>query len=268
MSPLDVVTAHQRIAPASVVAIASGKGGVGKTWLAVTLAYAFARKGERVLLVDCDLGLANVDVHLGERPKSDLAAFLRGWIDIEDALTPIHGGPSKQGGFDFLAGHSGSGMLANLKHDDLNRIAAGIGSLAPRYDRILLDCGSGLDSTVLRFACGADRCLVVTTEDPAALTDAYAFVKTLRARRPDADPLAVVNMAETRASGRRIYDQFAKACDTFLKFRPALGAIIARDPRVLDAIRTQTILPIRHPHAPAFEDALRLVGALSAVVRA
>jgi flagellar biosynthesis protein FlhG len=245
------------------VAIASGKGGVGKTWLSITLAHAFARRGERVLLADCDFGLANIDVQLGLRPQSDLSAVLRGWISVEDAITPVNGGPSRQGGFDLLPGHSGSGQLAGLKPDDLAQIAAALTRIAPYYDRVLLDCGSGLDAGVMRFACAADQTLIVTTEDPTALTDAYAFSKVLRARRPDAIPGVVINMAETRASGRRIYDQFAKACENFLKFRPSLCGVICRDPRVGDAIRAQTILPVRHPNATAFEEVARLAAALS-----
>jgi flagellar biosynthesis protein FlhG len=263
MLPADAAP-YGTVAPASVFAIASGKGGVGKTWLGVTLACAFARRGERALLVDCDFGLANVDVQLGLRPQSDLAAVLRGWIDVEGAVTPVLGGAGRQGGFDILPGHSGSGALSNLKPDDLNRIASGISTLAPHYDRVLLDCGSGIDGAVMRFACAADRALVITTEDPTALTDAYAFVKVLRSRRPEAAPLVLVNMAETRASGRRVYEQFAKACETFLKFRPALAGLICRDPRVTDAIRAQTPLPVRHPTSSAFEETMRLAAALSA----
>lgn len=260
MSPVDAV-AHTHVAPSNVIALASGKGGVGKTWLSITLATAFARRGERVLLVDCDFGLANVDVQLGLRPQSDLAAFLRGWIGIEGAITPVLGGPNRQGGFDLIAGHSGSGALSSLKPEDLNRIAAGISVLAPHYDRILMDCGSGLDANVLRFACAAHSLLIVTTEDPTALTDAYALAKLVRARRPDCVPTMVVNMAETRASGRRVFEQFAKACETFLKFRPTLAGLICRDPRVSDAIRAQTILPVRHPQSAAFEETLRLTAA-------
>jgi flagellar biosynthesis protein FlhG len=260
MTPVDA-TAHVHVAPANVIALASGKGGVGKTWLSVTLATAFARRGDRVLLVDCDFGLANVDVQLGLRPQSDLAAFLRGWIGIEGAITPVLGGPSRQGGFDLLPGHSGSGALSGLKAEDLNRIAGGVSSLAPHYDRILMDCGSGLDQSVLRFACAAHQLVVVTTEDPTALTDACALVKTVRARKPDCTPLMVVNMAETRATGRRVFEQFAKACETFLKFRPSLAGLICRDPRVNDAIRAQTILPVRHPQSAAFEETMRLASA-------
>jgi flagellar biosynthesis protein FlhG len=262
MHSVDQNGAGFRAGSPAVVAIASGKGGVGKTWLSITLAHALARRGERVLLADCDFGLANVDVQLGMRPQSDLAAVLRGWISIDDAITPVHGGPGKQGGFDFLPGHSGSGQLANLKPDDLAQVVSALSHVAPHYDRVLLDCGSGIDATVMRFACAADQTVIVTTEDPTALTDAYAFSKVLRARSPERTPSIVINMAETRASGRRVYDQFAKACESFLKFRPALSGVICRDPRVGDSIRAQTILPIRHPNATAFEEVLRIAAGL------
>lgn len=263
MQSVDTTSPRQSVAPASVIAIASGKGGVGKTWLGITLAYAFARKGERTLLVDCDFSLANADVQLGLRPQSDLAAVVRGWIDIEAAVTPVLGGPNRQGGFDLLPGHSGSGALAGIKPEVLAQVAEGVSRLSPHYDRILLDCSSGLDASVMRFSCAADRVLVVTTEDPTALTDAYALIKMVRARRPDADVNLVINMAETRASGRRVYEQFAKACETFLKIRPPLAGVICRDPRVGDAVRSQTILPVRHPQSAAFDETQRLAAALS-----
>lgn len=261
MVPADA-TLRPSVAPASVVAIASGKGGVGKTWLGVTLASAFARRGERTLLVDCDFGLANVDVHLGLRPQADLSAVLRGWIDIEAAVTPVMGGPSRPGGFDLVPGHSGSGALANLKSEDLNRIAMGVSALTPHYDRVLLDCGSGLEPSVLRFACAADIILVVTTEDPAALTDAYALVKIVRTRQPNCLPCIVVNMCESRATGRRVYEQFARACENFLKFRPALAGLISRDAKVPDSVRAQMPLPARHPQSAAFDDVMRIAATL------
>ncbi|MFZ4601683.1 MAG: MinD/ParA family protein [Caulobacterales bacterium] len=248
----------QRVNPAPVIAIASGKGGVGKTWFSTTLACTWGRQNRRTLLVDGDLGLANVDVQLGIRPKSDLSAVLRGWIDLEAAVTPVNGGPSKQGGFDLLPGHSGSGALANVSMEDVAGIVAGLATLAFHYDRVILDLAAGVDAQTIRLAGSADRVVVVTTEEPTALTDAYAFIKVLRLHRPEATPSIVVNMADKRLTGRRIYDQLAKACETYLGVRPPLAGIIVRDAAVPDCIRAQTPLTIRNPGAPALDDVIRI----------
>lgn len=253
-----------RAKPAPILAIASGKGGVGKTWLSTTLACAIGRTGRRALLVDCDFGLANVDVQLGVRPQADINSVVRGWLDLDAAVTPVLGGPGSSGGFDLLAGHSGSGALSSLKAEDMTRIANGLQRLSPHYDRIVLDLAAGVDPHVLRFCRIADRLLIVTTEEPTALTDAYALVKLLRLQGSAVVPWVVVNMAENRMRGRKVFDQFALACDQYLGMKPRFAGAICRDPRVPDAIRAQTPLPIRHPQSQAFEDVIRIVEALAA----
>jgi flagellar biosynthesis protein FlhG len=251
-----------RAQPAPVIAIASGKGGVGKTWLSATLATIYGRQSRRCLLVDADLGLANIDVQLGVRPQADLASVVRGFIDFDAAVTPIYGGPGKSG-FDLLPGHSGSGVLANFSIDDARRLIAGVAALAVRYERLIVDLPAGIDAVTIEIAASADRIVVVTTEEPTALTDAYAFIKILRQASPGAIPCVVVNMAEKRVSGRRIYDQLANACEAYLGARPALGGVIVRDPAVPDCIRAQTALPIRHPSSNALDDAMRIAEHLS-----
>jgi flagellar biosynthesis protein FlhG len=256
--------AATRSSPAPILAVASGKGGVGKTWFSVSLSCAFGRTGRRALLVDCDLGLANVDIQIGVRPQHDLSAVARGWLELDQAVTPVIGGPGRAGGFDLLPGHSGSGVLATLKLEDVHRIAQGVTALAPMYDRIVMDLAAGVDANVMRFARAATRVIVVTTEEPPALTDAYAFLKVLRLAQPAAEPWVVVNMAETRATGRRVYEQLAKASESYLGARPPLAGVIVRDSRVSDSIRAQTPLCLRHPQSQAFDDVLRIAEALSA----
>ena len=135
-------------------------------------------------------------------------------------------------------------------------------ALALHYDRLILDLAAGIDPTVMRLARGGDRVIVITTEEPTALTDAYAFIKVLRQHQPDAVPWVVINRAEKRLTGRKVYEQLAKACEVYLKFRPPLAGVITNDPRVPDSIRAQTPLPIRHPNSQAFEDCLAIVEAL------
>src|SRR5215475_5991632 len=253
-----------RTRAAPIFAIASGKGGVGKTWMSTMLATAFGRAGQRALLVDCDLGLANVDVQLGVRPTHDVHSVVRGFLDLNAAVTPILGGPGRNGGFDLIAGHSGSGALGAVKLEEVARIANDLKSLAPHYDKIILDLAAGIDPTVLRFARAADRLILVTTEEPTALTDAYAMVKLLRLQGAQVTPWVIVNMAENRAKGRKVFDQFALACNEYLGFKPRFAGVVSRDPRVPDSIRAQTPLPVRHPQSQAYEDVIRIVEALNA----
>jgi flagellar biosynthesis protein FlhG len=251
-----------RLAPAPIIAIASGKGGVGKTWLSTTLACLYGRQGKRTLLIDGDLGLANADVQLGVRPQTDIAAVLRGFVAVEAAVTPIYGGPGRSG-FDLLSGHSGSGVLANPSDEELTRLLGALGEIAQRYDRVVLDLAAGIDRATMAMARAADRVLVVTTEEPTALTDAYAFIKVFAPQSQARTPLVAVNMADKRLSGRRIYDQLAKACETYLNVRPPLAGIIQRDPAVPDCIRAQTALPMRHATSVALDDAMRVAESLS-----
>ncbi|MBI1251716.1 MAG: AAA family ATPase [Alphaproteobacteria bacterium] len=252
-----------RILPAPITAIASGKGGVGKTWLSITLSCIWGRQGRKTLLVDCDLGLANADVQLNVRPQADLNSVLKGWIDLDAAATPIMGGPGREGGFDLIAGHSGSGALAAARAEDAARIVEGVRRMSPHYDRLIMDVSAGVDPTVQRFCRGADKLVVVTTEEPPAMMDAYALIKLTKLGGTHEPPWIVVNMAENRVRGRKVYDQLAAACEQHLGLRPKLAGIIQRDPRVSDSIRAQLPIAVRHPQSQALEDALRVAEALN-----
>jgi len=246
-----------RVAPASIVAVASGKGGVGKTFMSVTMASAFANMGRRTLLVDGDLGLANVDVQLGIAPETDLAAVIAGWVELDDAVTPVDGGAAG-GGFDVLPGRSGSGALAELPQEEVARLAAGLSALSLQYDQVVLDLGAGIEANCMRLARAADKALMVITDEPTSMTDAYAFIKVLRGYAPGVEPIIIINQAETREAGRRTYEAIARACNTFLGFRPRLSGIVMRDDKVREAIRAQKTLISTDPSAQPIQDAIAI----------
>jgi flagellar biosynthesis protein FlhG len=231
-----------------LIAVASGKGGVGKTWFAITLAHAMARLGVPVLLFDGDLGLANVDVQLGLTPPHDLAAVVAGEVALAQAVLR-----HPDGGFDILAGRSGSGALASLDPAHLERTLAALRG-SGRYGAVLLDLGAGLERAVRRMAAAADTLLVVATEEPTSLTDAYAVLKLHGGDRPTGDARVVVNQAASRAAGQQTYATLRRACITFLGREPPLAGVIRRDERVRDAIRRQTLLLTRHPACAAAAD--------------
>lgn len=232
-----------------IIAIASGKGGVGKTWFAITLAQALARLSRRVLLFDGDLGLANIDVQLGLTPRHDLGNVLTGQATLADAV--VH---HEDGRFDVLAGRSGSGALSGLDPEHLETVLTLHQGNSERYDDVLMDLGAGIERGVRRMAAASDILLVLATEEPTSLTDAYAVLKLHRADRPLGDARIAINLASTHTGGERTYHTLRRACSTFLGFEPRLAGIIRRDEKVRETIRRQTPLLTRHPRCSAAID--------------
>jgi len=239
----------QRAKGRNVVAVASGKGGVGKTWFSITLSHALARAGQRCLLFDGDLGLANVDIQLGLMPKQDLVSVVAGRLTLNQATVQY-----PEGGFDVIAGRSGSGSLANIPLSRLQVLGDDLNLLACAYDRVVLDLGAGVERTVRALANNAGTILVVTTDEPTSLTDAYAFIKVTHMERPGTDMRIVVNMANSTREGERIYNTLLKACEGFLKMSPPLAGVIRRDIKVRESIRNQTPLLTRSPNSEAATD--------------
>ena len=272
-SPGRAISTANKTPAGRVLAVASGKGGVGKTWLAITLAQSLALTGQKVLLVDGDLGLANVDIQLGLTPRHDLSAVLAGRRSLAEVILRHTNPESPTMTFDILPGRSGASTMAKLDIAVLDRLLQSLRQL-DSYDTIMLDLGAGIDPAMRFMAACADTLLVLSTDEPTALADAYAVLK-LHARDRDAgrhgqggkavpnDVRLVINQAGSLSSGRRTYDALARACNTFLGRSPALAGVIRRDARVPDAIRRQTSLLIRHPNAPAAEDVARVATALT-----
>ena len=240
------------------VAVASGKGGVGKTWFAITLAHAMARRGRRVLLFDADLGRANVDIQLGLTPDVDLGSVVSGTATLAGAITRF-----TPGDFDILAGCSGSGSLATLDPMALERLLASLAAVATRYDTVVLDLGAGLGRSVRRIAAWADTLLVVATEEPTSLTDAYATLKLHAADRPGGDARLVVNQPSSPAAGARPAATLTGACAALRAGAPVVVGAIRRDAHVQDAIRRQAPLLTRHPNCPASLDVERIAAELT-----
>ena len=246
--------------PSKLITVASGKGGVGKTWLSITLAHAFASKGRKVLLFDGDLGLANVDIQLGVTPDRDLGAVITGDATLAEVTTSYAAGKDS---FDIIPGRSGSGSLGNLNRDMLAKLRSGLIQQTADYDHVLLDLAAGIDPSVLTLSRHTGTLLVVMTADPTSLTDAYAFIKMTAGRNSPARVRIVVNNVPSEREGKQAYEKIRKVCEGFLKISPELAGIIHRDDRVMDAIRTQIPLLVRHPQSVAAQDVLRLSETLS-----
>ncbi len=249
---------------APLFAVASGKGGVGKTVLSIALTQTFAANGERTLLIDGDLGLANIDVQLGLAPKGDLFGVIAGGLTLADAVAPYDGGADARRGFDVIAGRSGHGALRALPQKDLELLGRSLRMISAAYDRTIVDLGAGLDPAMLELATAAGRVLVVLTDEPTSLTDAYALIKLL-SQRANAPALAVaVNMAADPAEGRRAFAALERACSKFLGVAPPLAGTIRRDNTVRDAIRAQVPYLTRNPKGAAAADIASLANGLDA----
>jgi flagellar biosynthesis protein FlhG len=227
------------------IALTSGKGGVGKTSIATNLAIAFAREGHRVLLVDGDLSLANVDLLLGVVPQKNLGDVIFGRASIEQVVLKTVDGVL------LLPSASGVEELADLDDFRRERLLRELARLEASVELILLDTGSGIGRQTIHFARAADEVVVVTTPEPTAFSDAYATLKVLSQGRLHGRPGIVVNMAATPEEGRETERRIRLVAERFLQLRPEYLGHIALDPSVGRAVRQQQPLLKAFPRSPA-----------------
>jgi flagellar biosynthesis protein FlhG len=230
---------------ARTMAVTSGKGGVGKTFLSANLAAALAARGKRVLVLDADLGLANLDVVLNLHPKITLHDVFTGKNNLEDAILPA------PGGFSVLLAGSGLVEYSRLTPEVRSQLMRIIETLAPRFDHILIDTGAGISDVVLYAVSLADDVLVVATPEPTSLTDAYATIKVLATQQKRPEIRLVVNQTGFRGEGRAIRSQLQLVVDRFVAPTLPEGSIapkllllgeIALDPSVREAVQKRKLL--------------------------
>ncbi|MDQ7778501.1 MAG: MinD/ParA family protein [Planctomycetota bacterium] len=226
-----------------VVAVASGKGGVGKTNVAVNLAIALSQMGRRVIVLDMDLGLANVDVLLDVNSRYNLAHVIQGKREIADALV------AAPGGIRILPGASGIEAIANLDADERHVIVQALDKLQAGADFIIVDTSAGISRNVIAFAACADETLIVTTPEPTAMIDAYALIKLIAKEESPSEMKLVVNMAVNRLEADRVASGIVSVAHRFLNvYVEKLGYILTdgvvpaavkrKIPFVLDAPRS------------------------------
>ena len=235
------------------IAVASGKGGVGKTAIAIALAHCFADLGRKTLLFDADLGLANIDIQLGIMPQHHLAEAIRGQCRLKDCVVR-----APQGAFDTIVGKSGSASFADLAQPSLQKLVEDLLLLARDYQTLIVDLGAGIDRTVRWLTVASDETLLVVNDEPTSLTDAYALVKIILRRQPEARLSVVVNMAETERRAEQAFESLQRTCRNFLNYDLRLKGIVRRDLNLVQAIRNREPLLTFAPHAPAAEDLAKL----------
>lgn len=233
-----------------VIAICSGKGGVGKTFFSVHLAEYAAKKGQRVLLLDADLGLANVDVMLGISPKGSLLELVRGEKGLSDLIVPA------RAGFDVLPGGSGLYELTALDAEQQQVMMDEMRRISSDYDLVLIDAAAGIGDNVLYFVSASESALVVLTPDPTSLTDAYALIKVLSRQRNMRRFMVAVNQAEV-FDAQVAFKRLLSVADRYLDVHLDYVGNLPHSPDVREAIQGQKLLSAQD--APVMRQTLDMV---------
>jgi len=234
-----------------VLAVTSGKGGVGKTFVSANLAAALAKRGHKVLVLDADLGLANLDVVLNLYPKITLHDVFTGKATLDEAILPA------PGGFSVLLAGSGMVEYSRLTSEVRNEFLRVMNSLVPNYDVVILDTGAGISDVVLFAVSLASEVLMVATPEPTSLTDAYATIKVLVGQQQRQTVRVIINQATRPGSGAAITNQLQQVLDRFVvaglnqPIRLIHMGDIPVDPEVRQAIMRRQLMMQATPGCPA-----------------
>ena len=249
---------YGRAAAAHVVAVSSGKGGVGKTNLAVNLSISLANLGNRVCILDADFGLANIDVLLGLAPKEHLAHVLFGDARLDDIILE---GPA---GISIIPASSGMEKMTNLTPRDKDLLWAKLHGVMARMDWLIIDTAAGISPMVMDFLVRAEEVLLVCNVEPTSLVDAYALVKVLEMRSAGKPVRMVVNGVYTDAEGREVHGQLNQVTESFLHRTVDYLGWVAFDDNVPAAVRMQRAVTDWKPGCAASRSYVRLAKALAA----
>ena len=246
---------NETVNPRSTLSLAvlSGKGGVGKTNLTLNLAYALYKANQKMLVMDFDVGLANVDVLLGVSPENNLQDLLKPGVMPADVVAPV-----EPGGFDFLPAASGVPEMLELDEDMRDSVFTKLNTVLGEYDYILFDLGAGIGKTVLSLASLTRMRILVVTPEPTSLTDGYAVIKVLKNQYGIKDFLVVVNQAGSVKEAQTTFDRLHGACKRFLDLDIGYLGVVHNDPNVPEAVRHQVPLIKYAPQCRASQDILSL----------
>jgi flagellar biosynthesis protein FlhG len=236
---------------AIITAVTSGKGGVGKTFVAANLAAALARAGQRVLVLDADLGLANLDVLLNLAARITLHDVFTGRATLDEALQPA------PGGFAVLLAGSGLVEYSRMTPEVRDKLLDVIAQVRPRFDQVLLDTGAGISDLVLFTVSLADEVLVVATPEPTSLTDAYATIKVLASTQAARPMRLLVNQVQRKGEGRTVQTQLQQVLDRFVgpelatPLKLMLAGEVPLDAAVRESVQQRQLLMVSMPGSPA-----------------
>lgn len=231
--------------PVRVIAVASGKGGVGKTNVSVNLGVSLSKLGHRVLLMDADMGLANVDIMLGLQTKYNLSHVLDGEKTLHEIIVE---GP---GGLKIIPAASGVRRMAQLNAMENAGIINAFSELSDDLDILIVDTAAGIADSVISFCRAAQEVVVVVTDEPASITDAYALVKVLSRDYQLSQFRLLANMSKSQAHGRQLYEKFAKVCEQFLDVSIDFLGTVPFDHDLRESVQKQVPVTVYRPNSIA-----------------
>ena len=232
---------------ARVITVTSGKGGVGKSNTAINLAIQFRKMGQRVIILDADFGLANIEVMFGAVPKHNLCDLIYQGKNIKEIIT---WGPMEVG---FISGGSGIAGMSNLSRDYLNYIIQNLVELDEMADTIIVDTGAGISDAVLEFLVASGEILLVTTPEPTSITDSYSLLKAL-SRHPRYSPEAsqikvLANKVFGEAEAEALYEKLEAVVGRYLKMPISYLGMIPQDTQLAKAVMQQMPVSLDNPRA-------------------
>jgi flagellar biosynthesis protein FlhG len=231
--------------PVRVIAVTSGKGGVGKTNITANLAYYLSSMKKKVLVLDADTGLANIDLILGLTPQYNLYHVLNGDRTLSEAIVR---GP---GGMMVLPSSSGILEMAELSREQKLTLLGELNVLQEEIDFMLIDTAAGINGNVMYFNSAAREIIVVASPEPTSLTDAYALIKLLYQHHSKKRFRLLVNMVKTAAEAKEVYERLSCATDHFLNLAIEYLGYVLSDEKLTQAVRRQKVLAELYPHSPA-----------------
>ena len=231
--------------PIKIIAVSSGKGGVGKTNVSVNLAISMAKQGKEVILLDADLGLANVDVLLGLNTEYDLSHVIRGERTLEEVIVE---GPSN---IKVIPASTGVSEMANLSPAEQIGLINAFSDLSCSVDSMIIDTGAGISDPVMNF-CGASQDVIVVVHDePASITDAYAFIKVMSRKHNVSKFHILANMTHDASEGRELFMKLSKATDRFLDVVLNFIGAVPYDGKLRKSIQYQRAVIDAFPNSPS-----------------
>ena len=250
-------TVTQPAEKATVLAVTSGKGGVGKTNIAANIAVCLAASNKRVVLLDADLGLGNLDVIMNINSRHNLLHVVKGQRTLNE-ITCV--GPA---GVEVICGGSGLEDMANLSQFQRQRLVDELDTLQQDKDVIVVDTGAGINSSIVGFCLASNHTLVVTTPEPTAMTDAYAMIKVMAKHHYQGKVSLLVNMADSLEEGKRIFRQIADVANRFLNMPIYEAGVICRDDTIRDAVKMRKPVVLAFPNAKITESFAAISARLS-----
>lgn len=234
---------------ARVITVTSGKGGVGKSSIAVNLAIQMCRMGKRVIIFDADFGLANIEVMLGVRPQYNLADLMFRGKTLTEIITE---GPE---GIGFISGGSGIQELTKMTKEQVMSLTGKLVELDAMADVIIVDTGAGIADNVLEFVTACNEVLLVATTEPTSITDAYALLKALNRRagfsRERTSIKMISNRVSSEAEGKNLFEKMSIVVDKFLNIQPELLGMIPQDDQMSKAVMLQKPITVAYPNSAA-----------------